>query len=66
MDPLGLMSGLTDAEKLPRWSQTPLSKCPEILEERESPFPVNIDINDKICLWYELSSFLFSRFLIEL
>ncbi|XP_047128491.1 protein GDAP2 homolog isoform X1 [Hydra vulgaris] len=51
MDPLGLLSGIIDAETLPRWSQTNLSKCPEVLEERESPFPVNIDINDKICLW---------------
>ena len=51
MDPLGLLSGITDAEAIPKWGDTTPSKCPEITEERDSPFPYNVDINEKICLW---------------
>lgn len=51
MDPLGLLTGITDAENLPLWSEVPPSRCPSFSEERDSPFPVNKDINEKVCLW---------------
>lgn len=51
MDPLGLLSGMTESSDLPRWSNVPIGKVLESKEDKESPFPVNIDINDKVCLW---------------
>lgn len=51
MDPLGLLSGITEADCLPRWSNTPPSRCPELFEERDSPFPVNQEINERVSLW---------------
>jgi len=50
-DPLGLLTGITDAETLPLWSECVPSKCPTFTEERDSLFPINPDINDKVCLW---------------
>lgn len=52
MDPLGLLSGIHNAEDLQRWCDATRSKCPEPTEDKESPFPVNIDINERVCLWY--------------
>lgn len=52
MDPLGLLSGLHNVEDLQRWCDTTRSKCPEPTEDKESPFPVNVDINERVCLWY--------------
>lgn len=51
VDPLGLLSGIMEAESLPTWSQIPIGKVLEPKEEKESPFPVNPDINEKVCLW---------------
>ena len=51
MDPLGAESGLSDAEYLMKWGDTKPSRCPDFVEERTSPFPINDKINKLVCLW---------------
>jgi len=46
-----MLSGIMEAESLPHWSNVPIGKVLEPKEDKESPFPVNPDINDRVCLW---------------
>eukprot|EP00794_Sanderia_malayensis_P002643 gene2643-3060_t len=50
-DPLSTLTGIVDAVSLKRWSTTDVPYYPDYLEQRESKFPVEDDINSKIALW---------------